>query len=93
MSITIYLYTICSYLKLYTTLPINKLVTFMAAQGQGQRESNEQPTDDKENLTKHLLCFKHKMKNIVWNKGASGLDGYFHSGSEVRSFHLYTFNT
>lgn len=54
------------------------------AQGQGQRESNE-PTDDKENLTKHLLCFKHKMKNIVWNKGASGLDGYFHSGSEVKS--------
>lgn len=74
---------ICSYLKLYTTLPINKLVTFMA-QGQGQRESNE-PTDDKENLTKHLLCFKHKMKNVVWNKGASGLDGYFHSGSEVQS--------
>lgn len=70
-----------SYLKLYTTLPINKLVTFMA-QGQAQRESNE-PTDDKENLIKHLLCFKHKMKNIVWNKGASGLDGYFHSGSEV----------
>lgn len=57
------------------------------AQGQGQRESNE-PTDDKENLTKHLLCFKHKMKNIVWNKGASGLDGYFHSGSEVDLFFL-----
>lgn len=54
------------------------------AQGQVQRENNE-PTDDKENLTKHLLCFKHKMKNIVWNKGASGLDGYFHSGSEVSS--------
>jgi len=55
----------------------------MAQGQQGQHESNE-PTDDKENLTKHLLCFKHKMKNIVWNKGASGLDGYFHSGSEVR---------
>ncbi|CAH1724044.1 eukaryotic translation initiation factor 3 subunit L [Aphis gossypii] len=74
--------TIRSYLKLYTTLPINKLVTFMAQGQQGQHESNE-PTDDKENLTKHLLCFKHKMKNVVWNKGASGLDGYFHSGSEL----------
>lgn len=69
-----------SYLKLYTTLPINKLVTFMA---QGQARDSNEPTDDKENLIKHLLCFKHKMKNIVWNKGASGLDGYFHSGSEV----------
>lgn len=59
----------------------------MAQGQQGQHESNE-PTDDKENLTKHLLCFKHKMKNVVWNKGASGLDGYFHSGSEVRSYLL-----
>ena len=32
----------------------------------------------------HLLCFKHKMKNVVWTKGASGLDGKFQSGSEVR---------
>jgi len=55
------------------------------AQGQQDQHESNGPTDDKENLTKHLLCFKHKMKNIVWNKGASGLDGYFHSGSEVRS--------
>ena len=34
-------------------------------------------------LTIHLLCFKHKMKNIVWTKGTSGLDGKFQSGSEV----------
>lgn len=31
----------------------------------------------------HLLCFKHKMKNVVWTKGTSGLDGKFQSGSEV----------
>lgn len=34
-------------------------------------------------LSIHLLCFKHKMKNVVWTKGASGLDGKFQSGSEV----------
>lgn len=34
----------------------------------------------------HLLCFKHKMKNVVWTKGASGLDGKFQSGSEVSRF-------
>lgn len=31
----------------------------------------------------HLLCFKHKMKNVVWTKGTSGLDGELQSGSEV----------
>jgi len=34
-------------------------------------------------LTIHLLCFKHKMKNVVWSKGPSGLDGKFQSGSEL----------
>ncbi|XP_017890437.1 eukaryotic translation initiation factor 3 subunit L [Ceratina calcarata] len=73
--------TIRSYLKLYTTLPLSKLATFMS--------SNTRPEEswdlDKEvnALTIHLLCFKHKMKNIVWTKGASGLDGKFQSGSEL----------
>jgi translation initiation factor 3 subunit L len=58
-----------SYLKLYTTLPISKLAAFM---------------DMKEDeLTTHLMCFKHKMKNLVWTKGISGLDGEFQSASEV----------
>lgn len=73
--------TIRSYLKLYTTLPLSKLATFIC--------SNSRPDEcwdlDKEvnDLTIHLLCFKHKMKNIVWTKGASGLDGKFQSGSEL----------
>jgi translation initiation factor 3 subunit L len=58
-----------SYLKLYTTLPISKLAAFM---------------DMKEDeLNMHLMCFKHKMKNLVWIKGTSGLDGEFQSASEV----------
>jgi len=61
--------TIRSYLKLYTTLPISKLAGFM--------EMNE---DD---LRTHLMCFKHKMKNVVWTRGVSGLDGDFQSSSEV----------
>lgn len=73
--------TIRSYLKLYTTLPLSKLATFMC--------SSTRPDGswdlDKEVATLgiHLLCFKHKMKNIVWTKGPSGLDGKFQSGSEV----------
>lgn len=66
--------TIRSYLKLYTTLPLAKLAGFM----------NKEPDDRKiSNLLIHLLCFKHKMKNIVWTKGASGLEGKFVSGSEL----------
>ena len=37
----------------------------------------------------HLLCFKHKMKNVVWMKGTSGLDGELQSGSEVIIFRFY----
>lgn len=61
--------TIRSYLKLYTTLPISKLASFMDL--------------SEDELRTHLLCFKHKMKNIVWTKGTSGLDGEFQSASEV----------
>merc|ERR1719422_1656206 len=58
-----------SYLKLYTTLPIAKLAAFMDM------------SDDE--LCTHLMCFKHKMKNLVWTKGTSGLEGEFQSASEV----------
>ncbi|KAL9699315.1 hypothetical protein quinque_002756 [Culex quinquefasciatus] len=70
--------TIRSYLKLYTTLPLLKLASFM--DHIPQDEIGEQKI---ENLLTHLLCFKHKMKNIVWTKGASGLEGKFQSGSEL----------
>lgn len=68
--------TIRSYLKLYTTLPLEKLASFM------DQTCN---ADDRQiaNLLIHLLCFKHKMKNIVWTKGSSGLEGKFQSGSEL----------
>jgi len=36
-----------------------------------------------EEFRNHLLAFKHKMKNVVWTKGTSGLEGEFKSGSEV----------
>ncbi|XP_054720262.1 LOW QUALITY PROTEIN: eukaryotic translation initiation factor 3 subunit L-like [Uloborus diversus] len=61
--------TIRSYLKLYTTMPIAKLATFL--------EMSES------DVVNYLLCFKHKMKNMVWIKGTSGLEGEFQSGSEV----------
>ncbi|KAK3929849.1 Eukaryotic translation initiation factor 3 subunit L, partial [Frankliniella fusca] len=75
--------TIRSYLKLYTTLPLSKLATFMS---QGQRSGDSSKWDLNKEMAAlgiHLLCFKHKMKNVVWTKGASGLDGKFQSGSEL----------
>lgn len=61
--------TIRSFLKLYTTLPLSKLAIFMDM------------TEDE--LKTNLMCFKHKMKNLVWTKGTSGLEGEFQSASEV----------
>ncbi|XP_014663117.1 PREDICTED: eukaryotic translation initiation factor 3 subunit L-like [Priapulus caudatus] len=61
--------TIRSYLKLYTTMPIVKLAAFLDM--------------SEDELRTYLLCFKHKMKNLVWIKGTSGLEGEFHSASEV----------
>lgn len=61
--------TIRSYLKLYTTLPISKLASFMDL--------------PEEELITHLMCFKHKMRNMVWTKGTGALDGEFQSASEV----------
>ncbi|KAI5645506.1 RNA polymerase i-associated factor PAF67 domain-containing protein [Phthorimaea operculella] len=71
--------TIRSYLKLYTTLPLSKLAAFMSAARGGERDVAREHAA----LAIHLLCFKHKMKNVVWTKGPSGLDGKFQSGSEV----------
>lgn len=71
--------TIRSYLKLYTTLPLAKLAAFMSAARGGERDAAREQAA----LAIHLLCFKHKMKNVVWTKGPSGLDGKFQSGSEV----------
>lgn len=33
--------------------------------------------------TTFLCIFQHKMKNVVWTKGTSGLEGEFQSASEV----------
>jgi len=61
-----------SFLKLYTTMPIDKLASYMNT-----------TVDD---LESNLLCFKHKMMNLVWSKGTSGLDGDFKTESEVDFF-------
>lgn len=61
--------TVRSYLKLYTSMPLDKLANYMNI------------TVDE--LETHLLCFKHKMMNLVWTKGTSGLEGEFQSESEV----------
>jgi translation initiation factor 3 subunit L len=65
----IYLPTVRSFLKLYTTMPLEKLAGFMET--------------DEASLSDCLLCFKHKMHNVVWSKGVSSLEGDFQAGSEV----------
>lgn len=50
-------------------MPVSKMAAFL-----------EMPETE---FRTHLLCFKHKMKNVVWTKGTSGLDGELQSGSEV----------
>jgi translation initiation factor 3 subunit L len=71
--------TIRSYLKLYTTLPLSKLASFM-----DKNERNGERDHDRAvaKLSTQLLCFKHKMNNVVCTKG-SGLEGKFQSGSEL----------
>lgn len=71
--------TIRSYLKLYTTLPLSKLASFM-----DKNERNGERDHDRavSKLSTQLLCFKHKMNNVVCTKG-SGLEGKFQSGSEL----------
>jgi translation initiation factor 3 subunit L len=71
--------TIRSYLKLYTTLPLMKLASFMADKNSGERDQERAVAK----LSTQLLCFKHKMNNVVWTKGTSGLEGKFQSGSEL----------
>ena len=58
-----------SYLKLYTTMPMEKMAAFQDL--------------TEENFRNALLCFKHKMRNMVWTKGTSSLQGEFQSDSEV----------
>ena len=56
-----------SYLKLYTTMPISKLASFMQV----------------DQLKVQLLAYKHKMQSMVWTEGSSSLEGEFQSGSDV----------
>lgn len=58
-----------SYLKLYSTMPISKLASFLEM--------------DPDRLRVQLLSYKHKMQSIVWTSGNSGLEGEFQSGSDV----------
>lgn len=71
--------TIRSYLKLYTTLPLSKLASFMDKNERNGDRDHERAVSK---LSTQLLCFKHKMNNVVCTKG-SGLEGKFQSGSEL----------
>lgn len=61
--------TIRSYLKLYTTMPIAKLAAFRDM--------------DEATFRQHLLCYKHKQRNLVWTKDTNALGGELQSSSEV----------
>ena len=57
-------------------MPMDKLAKYMCTDA-------ENCTVDE--LESNLLCFKHKMMNLVWTKGTSGLEGEFQAESEVRN--------
>merc|ERR1711902_356676 len=69
LQLKVFMEEVQQHLKLYTTIPLDKMAGFMEMQP--------------EEFRNHLLAFKHKMKNVVWTKGTSGLEGEFKSGSEV----------
>lgn len=62
-----------SLLKFYTTMPIAKLAEFIEI--------------EPEEFNRYLMCFKHKMQNLVVNKAsesnAKALENEFQSGSDV----------
>ncbi len=58
-----------SFLKLYSSISVQKLAGFMKL-----TESE---------LRTYLMTFKHKMKNLVWNGGASSIDGNFKIVSDI----------
>ncbi|KNC85232.1 hypothetical protein SARC_02567 [Sphaeroforma arctica JP610] len=60
--------TIRSYLKLYTTMPISKLATFIQT--------------DEETFRTYLFLYKHKLSSVSWSEG-SPLTGERTSGSDV----------
>jgi len=60
--------TIRSYLKLYTTIPIQKLAGFLDS--------------DEKSFRTQLLCYKHKARGLVWT-GGSPANGELSSYSDV----------
>jgi len=60
--------TIRSYLKLYTSIGIDKLAEFLEM--------------DTEELRTHLMCYSHKNRNKIWRAGPP-LDGQWASSSDT----------
>jgi len=60
--------TIRSYLKLYSTISTDKLAIFLDM--------------DEATLRIYLLCFKHKIRNLIWT-GGNPLNGKLASSSDV----------
>mmetsp|Transcript_44581 Transcript_44581/g.72569 ORF Transcript_44581/g.72569 Transcript_44581/m.72569 type:complete len:537 (+) Transcript_44581:43-1653(+) len=68
--------TLRSYLKLYTTISMPKLVNFL------KMEANNSTEDD---LRTNLLCLKHKSRQLTWVSGTP-LDGAWTASSDVDFF-------
>eukprot|EP01087_Luapelamoeba_hula_P007984 TRINITY_DN1979_c0_g1_i1.p1 TRINITY_DN1979_c0_g1~~TRINITY_DN1979_c0_g1_i1.p1 ORF type:complete len:564 (+),score=113.11 TRINITY_DN1979_c0_g1_i1:39-1730(+) len=64
--------TLRSYLKLYTTIPLSKLATFLGVEPEVCRS--------------YLLCYKNKTRSLAWTGGAS-LSTDFQPASDV-SFYI-----
>lgn len=78
--------SIRSYLKLYTTMPVEKLTKFVAPPVSLYEENKTCSEQDLlKNTHRQLMCFKHLMSNMVCTGGGS-LDGEFQTGSDMDFF-------
>mmetsp|Transcript_20006 Transcript_20006/g.29749 ORF Transcript_20006/g.29749 Transcript_20006/m.29749 type:complete len:561 (-) Transcript_20006:26-1708(-) len=64
--------TIRSYLKLYTTIDLEKLANFLDI--------------DQSTLINHLLCIKHKTHSVRWHSGLAPLDGVPTTATDIRFY-------
>jgi translation initiation factor 3 subunit L len=64
-----------SYLKLYTTIGIDKLANLL------ERKADE------ETLTKILLCYNHKTRGLAWASGGAAISGQMATYSDI-SFYV-----
>jgi len=72
--------TVRSFLKLYTTISISKLAGFLSSDFSG--------LIDEDTLRTHLICVKHKTRNLMWTLKTPVSGGQLASSSSDIDFYV-----